>query len=56
MEEEKSGFGVLQEIDGSYYTGEFLNGLPDGRGRQSDPSGVTYIGSWRVDSKKVLEF
>jgi len=51
--------GILKDLDGSIYSGEFLGGLPHGQGRQSDLSGVTYVGSWEFGKKQgngVLDF
>ena len=41
-----SGYGVLSESDQSVYSGQFLNGLPNGQGMQKDRSGVIYKGKW----------
>ena len=33
--------------DGSYYEGQYENGVPHGRGDFLWPDGVRYIGFWR---------
>ena len=46
-------------LDGSVYSGEFLDDLPHGKGRQSDLSGVVYVGAWENGYKSgsgVLDF
>lgn len=39
----KDGHGTFQWDDGSKFTGNFVNGAPDGQGLYTDPSGREYI-------------
>ena len=41
-----SGVGILTENDGTKYSGEFKEGLPNGFGVQEDPNGIRYSGNW----------
>jgi hypothetical protein len=51
---EAYGQGVRVMPDGSTYSGQWNNGLPDGRGewRAPEPSCESYIGEWKVKDPK----
>ena len=49
----------MLEPDGTIYSGNFSNDLPDGVGVQDDPSGVSYAGSWELGVRQgsgVIDF
>ena len=44
----------MTDSDGSTYSGEFLEGLPEGYGVQRDSNGVQYTGSWQAGLRSGL--
>jgi len=44
---EPHGEGILHRIDGSVFTGQFVNGVREGQGKQEFPNGDIYDGEWK---------
>lgn len=48
----KDGKGEIKYAsDGSYYRGDFVNNMREGRGELLMPNGDRYIGEWQGDMK-----
>ena len=51
-----NGYGKLHYDDGAVYIGEFLDGLPHGKGMICTPDGEKRIGKWRKGKNRMSSF
>ena len=47
------GNGILRQIDGTKYKGQFKNGLKDGHGIQEDKDGTRFEGEFKAGAKII---
>ena len=45
---------TIRYADGGKYVGDVLNGVPNGVGTWTQPSGMTYVGEWLQNYGRTL--